>query len=339
MSDPDAMPDPIDQAYVEAEAVLNDEVARAARRARVLAAVARRGALDAAEPAAQPRLWRRGGWLVAACVSALALFVAVQVYRPPTYLPPPKSPAAPAAPANRAAAPSPAPQSLTQAPAQALQRPEQAAPPQSPPVMAAPRAAKSQPEPPLLVAQSPAPPPPPAAPFAGNLKPWPSPGAEAAPPPPLPADAARDQAGAVQAANQPPPRPRAASESENVTEITVTSEKRESRRQSVPAAISAFTGRVREAFDPGAKLRTAATAGRTSDLEALLARGAPVDAADADGDTPLMKSIEADQPAAAALLRQHGASLDRQNHAGESARDMARDKGDADLNQALGLNP
>jgi hypothetical protein len=52
-----------------------------------------------------------------------------------------------------------------------------------------------------------------------------------------------------------------------------------------------------------------------------------------------MKSIQADQPAAAALLRRHGASLDRANHAGESARDMAMLKGDAKLSQAIGLGP
>jgi len=31
-----------------------------------------------------------------------------------------------------------------------------------------------------------------------------------------------------------------------------------------------------------------------------------------------MLSIQADRPAAAALLRRHGASLDQRNHAGES---------------------
>jgi hypothetical protein len=41
VSDHDAAPDPIDKAYVQAEALLSDEEARAARRARVLAAVAR----------------------------------------------------------------------------------------------------------------------------------------------------------------------------------------------------------------------------------------------------------------------------------------------------------
>ena len=52
-----------------------------------------------------------------------------------------------------------------------------------------------------------------------------------------------------------------------------------------------------------------------------------------------MKSIEADHPDAAALLRHHGASLDRENHAGESAKDMATAKGDAALDRALGLGP
>ena len=65
----------------------------------------------------------------------------------------------------------------------------------------------------------------------------------------------------------------------------------------------------------------------------------PVDAAAANGRTPLMESIEADRPAIAALLRRHGASLDQRDQAGKSARDMAAAKGDAALNQALGLAP
>ena len=51
-----------------------------------------------------------------------------------------------------------------------------------------------------------------------------------------------------------------------------------------------------------------------------------------------MNSIQADRPAAAAILLQHGASLDRKNRAGASARDMARATDDPDLDQALGLN-
>jgi len=91
--------------------------------------------------------------------------------------------------------------------------------------------------------------------------------------------------------------------------------------------------------DQATRLRAAAAAGRTEDVAALLANGVPVDAVDADGETALMKSIQADQPAAAALLRRRGASLERQNHDGVSAREMARRAGDAELNQALGIDP
>ena len=72
-------------------------------------------------------------------------------------------------------------------------------------------------------------------------------------------------------------------------------------------------------------------------METLLAEGAPVDAPDAQGRTALMESVEADQPAAAALLRSHGASLDRKDRAGVSARDRALAKDDPDLDQVLGL--
>ena len=74
MSEHDDAPDPIDKAYVEAEAmlgdVLGDDEARAARRARVLAAVERETATpavapDTSLPSRRPD-WRRGGWLAAA---------------------------------------------------------------------------------------------------------------------------------------------------------------------------------------------------------------------------------------------------------------------------------
>jgi ankyrin repeat protein len=91
------------------------------------------------------------------------------------------------------------------------------------------------------------------------------------------------------------------------------------------------------AADPDARLRAAAAAGRTAELTALLDEGVPVDAPDAEGDTALIKSVRADHPAAAALLRRHGASLDRRNQAGESARDIAAGKADPDLDRALGV--
>jgi hypothetical protein len=90
--------------------------------------------------------------------------------------------------------------------------------------------------------------------------------------------------------------------------------------------------------DQGSRLRAAAAAGRTAELEAILAQGVPVDAPDSEGSTALMKSILADQPAAAGILRRHGASLDRKDHAGVSARDMAGAKDDPELDRALGLD-
>ena len=311
MSDPDVTPDPIDAAYVEAEAVLSDEAARAARRARVLAAVTRQGARDA--PAARARLWRRGGWLVAASVSGLAFVVAIQLYRPSPLPPPIKLPAPPA---------SPAPARVP-----------------TPPTKAAPRVERPRPAPPpVTIAPSPAPPP--AAQSVAAPTPRAFPTVEPAPPPPPPADsAASERAAPVQPANQPQPASGGVDNRDAMTQVVVTAEKRESPRRSVPVAISAFAGRARDVADPGARLRAAAAAGRTAEMEGLLEHGAAVDSPDAEGDTALMKSVQADRPAAAALLRRHGASLDQKNHAGESARDMASAKGDAALDQAIGLSP
>lgn len=91
--------------------------------------------------------------------------------------------------------------------------------------------------------------------------------------------------------------------------------------------------------DLGARLRAAAAAGRRDEVRALLDQGAPVDAADADGETALMIAVRSDQPAAAALLRRAGASLERRNRSGRSARDMAASMDDPTLDRALGLAP
>ena len=64
-----------------------------------------------------------------------------------------------------------------------------------------------------------------------------------------------------------------------------------------------------------------------------------MDAPDDDGETALMKAVQANRPAAAALLRRHGASLDLENRAGVSATDMARAIDDPELNRALGFPP
>ena len=74
-------PDPLDKAYREAEALLDDAEARAARRARVLGAVAEQPAAPAyPPPAAAGRRW--GGWLAAASVVGLSLLTLSQIYRP-----------------------------------------------------------------------------------------------------------------------------------------------------------------------------------------------------------------------------------------------------------------
>ena len=84
MSDHDAATDPVDKAYVEAEALLSDDAARAERRARVLAAVAREPAKPFSAAAASGRRspWRRGGWLAAASVAVFCSFLAARVYQP-----------------------------------------------------------------------------------------------------------------------------------------------------------------------------------------------------------------------------------------------------------------
>lgn len=80
MADLDDAPDPIDEAYRQAEAGLEDADARAARRGRVLAAV------EAAPRAGTG--WRPGRWLAAASVVGLAVVVAWQMRTPDIRHPP-----------------------------------------------------------------------------------------------------------------------------------------------------------------------------------------------------------------------------------------------------------
>jgi len=93
----DDAPDPVDRAYVQAEALLGEEDARAARRARVLAAVARE---PGAPPVARPRsAWRQGGarwagWLAAASIVGLGVVMLPETHQPARRLPPPIAPAA-----------------------------------------------------------------------------------------------------------------------------------------------------------------------------------------------------------------------------------------------------
>jgi hypothetical protein len=319
MSDPDAMPDPVDKAHAQAEAMLGDDDARAARRARVLAAVARQQAASPAPLPARRPAWRPGGWLAAASVAGLAVFFASRIYQPPPH-PPQAAPSVPAVQATASASP-----------------PAVARAPSAPVAMNAPSRSRRS---------FAAPPPPPTSrnsPEALSPQPFP---AEAAPPPP-PKDA-RSEPGAS--------APAARDQSRGVSEQALGGMNAARRTEkpafaappppappvfAVPPAAPAprLESSAEAPRDLAVRLRAAAAAGRTADLAAVLDQGVPVDAADAAGNTALMKSIEADHPAAARLLRRHGASLDRRNHAGDSARDLAAAKSDAELDAALGLTP
>jgi hypothetical protein len=318
MPDPDAAPDPMDKAYAQAEAVLSDDAARAARRARVLAAIAGEPAVQPAESSVPKRrpAWLRGGWLVAASVAGLAALLTVQVYRPAQIQPPtaPAPPAAPVAADAEAAAVAP-----RRAPEAAAQAPE----PTSEGFAVAPRGrARSAGDVPLA-APAPAPPPPPPPQIAQE--------------PVAPAAIAPAPAENVVVTAQKRPRAVQAEHRESAADISEAVVTSGGASKAAPAPD--FVTSPRAAARAAAKLRAAAAAGRTAELSALLDQGVPVDAPDADGETALMKSIQADQPAAAALLRRKGASLDRRNHEGDSARDMAAAMEDAEIDRALGLEP
>jgi hypothetical protein len=285
-------PDPIDRAYAQAEALLEEQAERAARRAKVLAAVTQDAVLaPASDTKPASRFAARSGWLVAASL-LLASYLGVRflVLNPPGSSHPTVQTSSAVAKNQRTALLSPpvassAPSDLK--PAVPDLAPARIAPPKAPPheqmAMAAPPAA-SLPAFDVVTAPPPAP--------------------MAAPPP----------AAAARAFAAPPPAPVMAA----------------------PAAPPPLMDRSGDETNP-AQLRAAAAAGRTSEAQALLDRQIPVDATDADGETALMKSIKADQPATAALLIRHGASLDKKNHAGQSARDLATQMHDPALNRALGL--
>ena len=81
MSDHDAAHDPIDKVYAQAEAMLDDDAARAARRARVLGAVAgEAGAAPIMSAPPKRRVsWAAGRWLAAAGVAGVGVLLAVQL--------------------------------------------------------------------------------------------------------------------------------------------------------------------------------------------------------------------------------------------------------------------
>ena len=298
MDDPGAALDPIDKAYIDAEALLTDDAARALRRGRVLGELARTDAAPRVESPVQTRrrASRFGGWLVAASVLGLSVFIAVRApQRPPIANPAPQpAPAAGAVVAD--AAPAPTQESTDRPPAlpkaAANNAPRVAAAP--PPVVPAPRSERPTgglargPDAPTEADK--------AANAATSASPDDAMAAAA------PVVAARAQALAA----SPPPPPMAA---------------------------------FRATPSPADRLRAAAAAGRNLEVEDLLAQGTPVDAPDADGDTALMKSVAAGKAQTAALLRRHGASLDRKNREGQSVRDVAAAMDNEDVNEAIGVKP
>ena len=302
MSDHDAAPHPIDKVYAQAEAMLDDDAARAARRARVLGAVAGEAGTAPIVPAPPTRRvsWAAGGWLAAASVAGVSVLVALQLTARPVMHTPPAPAETPVA---AAPAPAPAPPPVT---APAVEAAPPAAPERAPARVS--RSADVAAPAPLAF---PAPPSQTAA----------APMARAAPaPPPAAPRAPADSVEALIVTGQPAPPPSAA---------------RAARAESPTAQAPAPASPAVRA----ARLHAAAAAGRLAELETLLEQGTPVDALDSDGETALMKSIQARNPAAAVLLRRHGASLDRINRNGVSARDMAASIDDPDLNRALGLGP
>jgi hypothetical protein len=304
MPDRDEPHDPMDEAYLHAEQALDDEAARAARRAKVLAAAQQDATAPAPASVARRPFRRYGGWLAAACVAGLSVVTAEQVYR--------------LAPRNQPGAPPPVePTAPTVAKA-----PE---PPSAPPPVArVPRRYPPPPPPVIWLRQAPSVQAAPA-----------SPSAEIAPPPPLPIPPVEKPLASIAT---PPAfaeaQPRAADSQSKVEESVVVTSRRQGRTSAAALALAAP-----KALDAAASLRVAASAGRSPDIENLLAQGVPVDAPDEAGETALMKAVEAGQRDAAALLRRHGASLDLKNRAGVSARDLADRKGDPELDKALGLTP
>lgn len=274
--------DPIDEAYARAEALQSDATARAARRARVLAAV------DAAsdQPATVARkVPRYAPWLAAASVAAVSTLFAVQVFESPTFdAPPPPA-------ANPPTAPVPPP--VIAAPAETVAPPVRTEP--SP----RPRTPARAPAP-LIVIEDPPPT------IERRVE-------EAPPIPPMATTT---------------PRP----EEPGLEEVVV------SGSRIAPAPTRDIAARQVGLSPIVRRLHAAASAGDLAELSAQLRRGASVDAADRDGETALMKSVQAGHAPAAALLRSHGASLDRANKAGLTARDMAARLDDPEMDRALGLD-
>jgi hypothetical protein len=251
MSDHDAAPDPMDQAYARAETLLNDEAARAARRARVLAAVAGEAAAPSpVEPASPARrsAWGRGGWLAAAGVAGLGVFLATRVYLPATIpqkvAPPPATTGGPAAPASEPAAAAPPP--IARKPTPAAKAPTRTSRP-APSKLAAARAT--------------------ATPSSSDV-------AEAPPRPAPPAPSVATASRAALSAAAPATAPARSSE---INELVVTAERIQAPASSEPAAklrAAAAAGRTAELtllLAKGVPVDAADDAGETALMKAVQA--------------------------------------------------------------------
>jgi len=286
-----------EQAYLDAEALLDNDAMRADRRARVLDAITDTPSVPV--PTAHERrpgrpFLRPGGWLAAAGVAGLSALVAIDYYTPPEQRKPPGTSTS----ASRA--PASAPPSGVRAQLDPASQPTPRLPPATPPRGedgAAPQeaaAVESAPSPQARHEPSPFPAPAPTA-------------------PPVPGRYAELADAPAQAA----PAPGAA-------------------REAVAAMRAAGAGTAAETrSDQAGRLRAAASQGRVSELTDLLAQGVSIDARGPSGETALMSAVRDRQVAAAELLVRHGADPDLENDAGISARDIAAAIEDPRLTRAL----
>src|ERR1044071_9063799 len=77
------------------------------------------------------------------------------------------------------------------------------------------------------------------------------------------------------------------------------------------------------AADPGSDLRNAARKGQTSEVAAMLQKGAPLESADNNGRTALMLAAEKGHADTVKLLLEHGAKADTRDTEGWTAYALA----------------
>lgn len=286
-----------EQAYLDAEALLDDDAMRAKRRARVLDAITdvpSASAPTATAPRPERSFIRRGGWLAAAGVAGLSALIAVDYYNPADHRKPPETST-----------------SVHRAPADA-----------------SPSVARVRPDPAL----QPTPRLQPAAPARGEdrtasqetaaVEAAPSPQARYEPSPsPAPAPAA-------------PVVPERYSELA-VAQTREALVPGAAPGAAAGVRVAGAGAAAERRLDQAKRLRAAASQGRVSELTNLLAQGVNVDARGVGGETALMRAVRDRQVAAAELLVRHGADPDLEDDGGLSARDVAEALDDPGLTRAL----